>query len=549
MWNDLPQENKDEYKKMILAFAGLTEMFAQKAEDNPDKILTPIVNSKYQETVFARVFNAFQEDVGNTSFDASLSQKNDKGEIKYYLIGIKTFGFGTNSQKIAQFKTNIKDWSDIISQITNNAVDEFGNPRTREEINKLNNDLYQSLATKISILRNIRIESSIANLHGFSITDNDKKNVESVYHVLMPSLLNDLIPVIYVGETSYQQIRIENLTVSGCKSPKTPANFEFSDGNHNYRFTFADSQLYMDFNNKNIIQDTWEVKYADDAYIIFRDIADKINNSGKSKIFYGNADLGKFKIHANHIVESHCWKIARKNNEVELFSGYNSFYGVGSKLAKGTRKDVINRLRLKYQSVLKKDLLDNLINGLTSYLLAPSGNLEEKMNKVVLRNSIVSLILIINIRELTEDVLKLVYRPRNEMYIPIPNSLVFHKQFPNFFTKNLGSFSSDLTSLELSPDKKLREFNLVFEPSGDSIRSFITQSSGKGIESVEKQSYLGDWILRGIFQLSEYEPLTSQKLDDVGINGIRLYKTNNSDDVHLQFIWLDDENLPNDYFE
>lgn len=59
MWKTLDKNERDEYKKMILAFASLTEMFAQKADetDNSEIILSPIINSKYQETVFQRVFH------------------------------------------------------------------------------------------------------------------------------------------------------------------------------------------------------------------------------------------------------------------------------------------------------------------------------------------------------------------------------------------------------------------------------------------------------------------------------------------------------------
>ena len=96
-------------------------------------------------------------------------------------------------------------------------------------------------------------------------------------------------------------------------------------------------------------------------------------------------------------------------------------------------------------------------------------------------------------------------------------------------------------------DKKQCEFNLIFEPSGDSIRSFITQDNGKAIESVEKQSYLGEWILRGVFQLEEFEPLTAERLNEIGINGIRIYKIENKPDVHLQFIWIDEDNPPTDF--
>ena len=61
---------------------------------------------------------------------------------------------------------------------------------------------------------------------------------------------------------------------------------------------------------------------------------------------------------------------------------------------------------------------------------------------------------------------------------------------------------------------------------------------------------LGEWILRKVFQLGEFEPLTEKRLNEIGINGIRLEKYSNSDDIHLHFIWIDpNEPLPDDYWE
>ena len=57
MWNELPEKDRTEYKNYILAFASLTEAFAQKAEG--DETLSPIINSKYQETVFQKAFNVY----------------------------------------------------------------------------------------------------------------------------------------------------------------------------------------------------------------------------------------------------------------------------------------------------------------------------------------------------------------------------------------------------------------------------------------------------------------------------------------------------------
>lgn len=541
MWKDLPIKNKDEYKKMILAFAGLTEMFAQKADDDQNKVLTPIVNSKYQETVFAKVFGASQEDLGNTSYDASLCLVLPSGHEIKYLIGLKTFGFSTNAQKVAQFKTNLTEWTDLLAKIRNNAIDDSGENHSKAEIDELNYNLYLELASKISTLRNMRIDSAQANLQGFSI-DQNQDEVEAVYHVLMPTVENSQ-PIIHIGETTYDKINIERIEIIGCTSPKNPTNFDFTDGNHIYRFTAADSQLYMNFDNKNIIQESWNVKYADDAYSIFRNLAERIY--GEEHV---DSVISKFE-EEYAITESYSWKIAR-NGEVELFSGYNNFYGVGSKIGREQREKVINKLQEKYHDIIPEFQLSKIIEAIKIFLLDSANNQEAKLNKVNLRTTIMGLVNKIGNVEFKEDVTKLLYRPMNEMYIPIPNSTLFHYHHPKFFCKDLGTFtqSSESVSLVLNSDKFQRAFNLVFEPSGKVLRSYITQSSGKAIESFEKQSFLGEWILRGIFQLREYEPLTLSKMEDIGINGIRLYKVKNSEDVHLKFIWID-ENLPNDYID
>ena len=241
-------------------------MFAQK--EDSDKIPVPIVNSKYQETVFQKVFNAQGEDIGNTSYDASLCNPLIEGK---FLIGLKTFGFGSGDQKIAQFKTNNEDWADIVNQISKNARNEDGSLKSKEEINSANAELYLELAKLIAAIRNKRIGSSISNIKGFQMDPKD--DVESIYHVLMPAMEGEQ-PVIQVGEISYDPINIEAITIIGCTTARKPTNFVFTDGNHTYRFTSADSQLLMDFDNEAIVKETWQVKYADDAYGLFSDIAD-----------------------------------------------------------------------------------------------------------------------------------------------------------------------------------------------------------------------------------------------------------------------------------
>lgn len=525
MWKDLPSDQRDEYKKMILAFASLSDVFAQKNDSSDsDTELVPIINSKYQETIFQKVFNASAEDIGNTSYDAAI-RSNFNGRIMKYLVGIKTFGIGSDAQKVAQFKANLPDWSNLINEIRKNGTDYEGKPLPKSEIDERNGDLYLELATFIADLRNERIESSKANLQGFKI-EADEKNVESVYHILMPSKKGDK-PSISVGEISYSEIDVGNIEILGCTSNTTPQNFNFTDGIHKYRFTAADCQLYMYFDNKNIVQDTWNVTYVEDAYSIFVKIAEE--NIGKDTIS-----------------ESYSWKIVNKDGEVERYSGWNAFYGLGTKLATNMRETAVNNAILDYEDKVPGRTLEILRKQMIDFLLFSPSNNDERKEKEQLREKIMETAEFTGNNDLRDKVISLVYRPVNEMYIPVPNSKTFHTEHPDFFGPQIGTFQPNAPQ-KLALDKEQRQFNLIFEPSGDKIRAFITEDNGKAIESVDKQTDLGQWILRGIFQLGDYEPLTAKRLKEMEINGLRLYKITGSDDIHLQFIWIDDKKLPDDY--
>lgn len=528
MWESLPLSGKNEYKRLILAFASLTEMFAQKAAEDDCKV-APIINSKFQETAFQRAFNAMAEDIGNTSYDVSVQYNGEK-----YLVGIKTFGISSGDQKVAQFKAKHAEWSRIIDEIERNARI----AHNKDEIDELNNDLYLELARKISYIRNERIESSLANIRGFHINEDDM-HVHSVYHVLMPSNKSD-VPQIFVGETSYDRIDIENLKVLGSTSKKNPSNFFFTDGKHTYKYTSADSQLYMNFSNKDIICDEWDVKFADDAYAIFGKIAEMVYPS-EFKDMYTKDEQNIRK----EPDETYCWTIWNKYGEIELYSGFNSFYGIGSKMGKEQRNKRIEKLCKKYLDHVAVDTMQDIKQNLTRFLLEPATSGDEKATKVRLREYIVGLAKKVNDSEFENEVEKLLYRPMDEIYIPIPDSAQFHRNHPDFFGKDFGKVIPGTSKLALS--KEERRFNLVFEPSGDSLPVYITQDNGKAIESAEKQTYLGEWILRGVFRLEKYEPLTSKKLKELNINGLRFSRYRNSDDIHVEFIWIDELNPPKGY--
>ena len=533
MWDKVPEQGKEEYKRLILAFASLTEMFAQKASDE-DQDVAPIINSKFQETAFQKAFNASAEDIGNTSYDVSVQYEGEK-----YLVGIKTFGIASGDQKVAQFKAKHDEWSIIIDAIKRNAngIDD------KDAINEANKELYLELASKIAKIRNDRIDSSYANIRGFRV-DIEDMNVHSIYHVLMPSTRQEE-PRIYVGETSYDKIDVEHLKVIGCTGKNNPTNFFFTDGKHIYKYTSADSQLHMNFTNREIVCDEWNVKYAHDAHAIFGKIADMVYSESRRNlvdyvITYEDAQK-------KEIVESYCWTIWNKDGETELYSGFNSFYGTGSKMGRDQRKQRIQRIYEKYENEVEHSLLTEVRDGISSFLLEPASSATEKAMKTRLRAYIVELAKKASNPEFEGEITKVLYRPMDEMYIPIPDSAQFHKKHPNFFGEGFGKLVPGTSKLALA--KEQRRFNLVFEPSGDSLPVYITQDNGKAIESAEKQTYLGEWILRGIFQLKEYEPLTSQRLAELNINGLRFTRYKDSEDIHIEFIWIDEANPPKGFIE
>lgn len=540
MWETLPKNQKIEYKRMILAFASLTEVFAQKAEKEDDDFeYGPIINSKFQETVFQRSFNASSEDIGNTSYDVAVCLKLAGKKEKKFLIGIKTFGINSGDQKIAQFKANHNEWSEIINQIKNNSKSIKGD---KKKIDKVNHDLYKKLAVDIANLRNMRILSSESNLRGFSVEPGDD-NVQAVYHVLMPSGKGES-PYIFVGETSYDKIEVKHIKVLGCTGAKTPTNFKFTDGNHEYKFIPADSQLYMAFRNRDIVKESWKVVYLENPYEVFSDIADKIDGIKRS---LKDANVAVKAMKATQPIESSfSWLLTNKDNEVEPFSGFNNFYGVGSKLPKKDRPRRIEGLKKTYGR-LKNDHVNNIILDLKKYLLSDASSKKEKVLKAKFRNVILNKLKKVNNSSFKEDILKLLFRTHQEMYIPIPDSKIFHTNNPKFFVDIKEKLFNKLGSL--IPSEEKRSFDLVFEPSGKKVRAHITQDFGKGLASKDSQAILGEWILQDIFQLKPHEPLTKKRLDEIGLNGLRLYKLKGDNSVHIQFIWIDRNCVPHDYWK
>ncbi|WP_276804693.1 hypothetical protein [Lactobacillus hominis] len=524
MWDNLPETQKNKYKKLITNFASLTEAFTQKSFG--DKHVKPFINSKYQETAFQYAFKAVEEDIANTSFDASLLTKSGNK----YLVGIKSFLYSSGDQKIAQFKSVSTKWTKLFDEIRKNAKKIKADHGTKRQLDKLNYDIYLELATNISRLRNERIRSSKAQLRGF---DNDD-TVVSVYHVLMPSSTKDHKPLIHVGETSYTEINLDKLKVLGCTSLKTPNNFRFTDGVHVYKYASADSQLFMTFDNKNIVVDTWDVKYVSDAMKFF----EELNESEGQEEFIS---IPKSEYHVD--VPSFSWMLTDKNGQVNTRSGINEF-NAQSKYSKNERKEKIKEFLSKYKDKLTEEELENLRNDLFTVLLP----MKKSNKEIILGNETKEKIKLFAKEHafLENDLIDLIYsRPHNEVYIPIPDSKQFHKDHPNFFGDHLGINLMDKKG-KIIKEQKDRTFMMRFLPSGNEIEGYINQERGKAIQSPHSQSTLGKWLRSNVFQLKDLELLDAEKLDILGINAIRMVKNKVKKTIDVQFIWIDPENPPED---
>ena len=97
-------------------------------------------------------------------------------------------------------------------------------------------------------------------------------------------------------------------------------------------------------------------------------------------------------------------------------------------------------------------------------------------------------------------------RPRdpNEIYIPIPAWI--HKKFPNFF-----------------PPRD-QSFNLVL-PNGEVLNAKVCQDGGKALMSNPNLA-LGKWLLRIVMNLKEGELLTYERLEELGLDSVVIYKEN-----------------------
>ena len=220
VWEKYSLEERREYIKFLQIYGALTNLFRQKHGDP-----IPYLDSKFQETIYARVFKSDNVDIGNTPHDIlSVFGTERIG------IGLKTWMNSTPSfQKVMQLK------------------------RFKTEIDLARTIGDEALASKLSQIKNERMLTDYKRL-GLSENLN-------IYHYITRDKGKFVIQ-----ETAYPLVNINNL----CDFKRTDTAFQWSDGHKIYKFTFGDSQIWQHFDsntkdthiltefNVDIIEDPFE---------------------------------------------------------------------------------------------------------------------------------------------------------------------------------------------------------------------------------------------------------------------------------------------------
>ena len=198
VWERYPKKQREEYIYFLKVYGALSNLFRQKQGD-----MIPYLDSKFQETIFARVFQAQNVDIGNTPHDIL----SVFGNLRVG-IGLKTWMHSKPSyQKVMQLKSY------------------------KSEIDAaLRTDNPLHIATTISMIKNDRMQSDYCRL---GLT-----NGHNIYHYVTRDYGKFV-----VQETSYPLVNLHNLG----EFERTATSFSWSDGLKRYKYTYGDSQIFQYF--------------------------------------------------------------------------------------------------------------------------------------------------------------------------------------------------------------------------------------------------------------------------------------------------------------
>lgn len=268
IWEKYNKEQRSNYIQFLQVYGALSNLFRQKKGD-----LIPYLDSKFQETIFAKIFNCQNVDIGNTPHDVLSIADNER-----IGIGLKTWMSSKPSyQKVMQLK------------------------RFQNEINEiLKKNEFEALAYKISEIKNERMKSDYIRL-GLS----EDKNI---YHYVTRDE-----GCFIINECAYPLIDLKNLTDFN----PTPTAFSWSDGRKDYKYTFGDSQIWQKFDSSKkdaLLLEKFEVKIIEDPFDFL--LKAYLNLIGTTK------EESK-----SDIIEAYLPLYSYETKEVEEKSGLNAWNG------------------------------------------------------------------------------------------------------------------------------------------------------------------------------------------------------------------------------
>lgn len=202
LWEMYNENEKKEYIKYLKIYGSLSNLFFQKKVSQ-----IPYLDSKFQETIFSKVFRAESVDIGNTPHDVlSIINGERIG------IGLKTW---MNSRPSFQKVMQLKRYKIEI-----------------DAVKSLNND--ELLALKLSTIKNEKLLQDYIRL-GLS----EDKNI---YHYITRDKGKFTL-----NETSYKMIDLNKIT----NFKRTDSSFIWEDGEKIYKYTYADSQIWQRFSSND----------------------------------------------------------------------------------------------------------------------------------------------------------------------------------------------------------------------------------------------------------------------------------------------------------
>ncbi|MDR2284321.1 MAG: NgoFVII family restriction endonuclease [Sphingobacterium sp.] len=269
IWAQYSAERREEYIKFLQVYGALTNLFRQKQGD-----MIPYLDSKFQETVFAKIFGGQNVDIGNTPHDVLSVFGNQRVGI-----GLKTWMSSKPSfQKVMQ----LKRYQDEINQYRGNPDD---------------------LAYKISEIKNERMRSDYKRL---GLTEDG-----NIYHYVTRDEGRFVI-----NECAYPLIcldRLDNFSV-------TATAFSWSDGAKDYKYTFGDSQIWQRFDSgkrDTLLLHQFDVKIIEDPFqFLLEAYTNLISSTKEAKDDIEEVYLPLYSYRSKEVEEKsglNAWNAAPKN--------------------------------------------------------------------------------------------------------------------------------------------------------------------------------------------------------------------------------------------